>query len=194
MSKHYVIGKNSQQEYLNKARKEARARYLRDVIFPVLNFLDDHGIDHKTVNSYSEIVEHFKKDFPYPNAPDARNFELMGIETAPLRDANKLREFNKDFYIDGKDVKIKPEWLKANEEEVTFYTHTESEVKAYHFANEFIELLQRGYEDGFISSEMFRGINRINDLVYLADGKVKYEIGGIRQAGRRHDKKMAVVS
>lgn len=194
MSKQYVIGHDQSSENSNEFAKKKRAKYLQEKVIPVIKFLDDHGIDYKTVNSYAEIVAHFKDKFPFPNAPDARNFELMGIDVSPIREANQLRELNTDFYIDGNEVKIKPEWYEANKLRATFYTRTESEDKAYEFANELIELLQRGHKEGFISNEMFRKINRINDLVYLSDGTVRYVTGGIREAGRRHDKKMAVVS
>jgi|SRR5690606_7831017 len=188
MTKH-PLSVNTSQQGLRSAEKHTKALYLRDNIFPVLSFLEKHGIDYKTVNGYSDIVEHFKKDFPFPNASDARNFELLGIETSGLANADLLRELNTDFFVEGKQIKIRPEWYEANEKQATFYTRNENDNKALDFANRFIALVQEGHEQGFLSNEALREISICNELAYFANGKIEYRAGRIYDAGDRHAQK-----
>ena len=187
MSKKQKLDINKIQLQKNKIKKEKKALNIKNKIFPVLSFLERHGIDHTSVNSYSDIVEHFRKDFPFPNAPDARNFELLGIDTSGIENAGILKEFNTDFFVEGNQIKVRPEWYQENEANCTFYTRTESDDKALDFANKLIKLVTRGHEQGFLSNDAFTNISNTNELAYFSDGKVEYRAGRIYDAGDRHD-------
>lgn len=176
-----------------KIDKEKRARTIEKNIFPVLRFLEKHGIDPATVNSKTEIInKHFKDKFPFPNAPEERNFELLGIDPSPLANAHFLNDLNTDFYIDENNrVQIRQEWHDANLEKHTTYTATEEENKAYKYATELIQMIVKGYEDGFLDGDAFYNLSAHNGLAYYkADKKViDYRSGRIKDAGLRHREK-----
>lgn len=184
------IGEDRSLRSSNFFEKQKRASFINDRIHSVISFLDKHEIPINEINSFADIVEHFKKDFPFPNAPNERNFELMGIDVTGVLEASKfLKEFKQDFHLVNGKVEIKPEWIKANEEETNFYTRTDAEVKAYEYANEFLKLVQSGYEQGFLSRDAFIGLSNENGLVYFAHkDNPEFRAGRIMDAGERHEK------
>lgn len=175
----------------SKADKEQRLKVLEERIRPVLSFLEKHNIEPSEVNSREAVLNRFRKDFPFPDAPEERNFELMGINVAPLTYADSLREFNKDFYFEDGKVKIKPEWYEANEERFTMYTRTKEEVKAYEYANKLMAIVQEGKDEGFLKDGAYKDISNCNDLVDFAHGKTEYSPHGIYQAAERHERYLA---
>lgn len=190
MTKKIKLVENKEQKQGNFFDKQNRARYLNARIHPVLSFLDKHKIPINEVNSFADIVEHFKKDFPFPNAPIDRNFELMGIDVSGVEEASKLlKEFKKDFHLVNEKVEINPEWIKANEEASWYYTRTEAEIKACQYANELMKLIQSGYKQGFLREQDYRELSLHNGLVYFFNRyEPEYSLGGIREAGANHEK------
>lgn len=179
----------------DESRKQQRARTIQASIFPLLKFLEKHGIDPATVNSKTEIInKHFKDKFPFPNAPEERNFELLGIDASSLANAHFLKDLNTDFFIDENNrVQIRQEWHDANLENHTSYTATEEENKAYEYVTELIQMIVKGYEDGFLDSGSFYQMRiNIGLAYYDADKKViDYRSGAIKDAGLRHREKTA---
>lgn len=177
----------------DEAQKRKQARAIGDGIFPVLRFLENHKIDPATVNSKAEIInKHFKDKFPFPNAPEATNFELLGIDPSPLENAHFLKDLNTDFFIDDNNqVKIRPEWHEANIEKHTSYTATEEENKAYEYTTKLIKMIVKGYEEGFLEKGYFETLTSENGLAYYSQSKkiIEYRGGPIKEAGRRHKKK-----
>ena len=186
MIEKFKLGENAHGLLNSKADKEHKLIQIGKGINPVLSFLKKHNIPLSEVNSKADILNHFKKDFPFPNAPQQTNFELLGIDISQAANGDLLRGFKKDYHIVNGQVMITPEWYAENLEKYTHYTKTPEDVKAYEYANKLMELVQEGMDQGFLEGEEFREISRVNGLVMFSRGKVEYKPYGIYHAAKRH--------
>lgn len=190
MSKRIKLGVKENPLNTAKSKKGWRAQELKEKIFPVLEFIEKHNINIDEVNTYSDIIEHFKKDFPFPNATEERNFELMGVDVSGIATSAKyLKEFKNDFYLEDGSVIVKQEWLDNIEDKYTYHTRTDADVKAFEYATKLAEVMGEGIKQGFISENMRNRIFHEIDLFYLEkDGGHNIRARGIYEAGERYEK------
>lgn len=191
----HKIGFNNSNLALHEKKK--MARNLSERIMPVIRFLEEHSINIADVNNSRDIIEHFKKDFPYPKADVTTNMNLLGIDISGIANASLLAELKDGFYIEGNQVLVSEQWIKEEEESRVYYTRTEEENKAYKFATDLKKLVKKGFNQGFLTSDAIIHISMNNDLVYIEKDRDErphsdeYRYGGIRQAGERHAKYLA---
>lgn len=184
MSKNYILGhnKSSQQHALLEKRKQQK--YINERLPKLINFLKKHGHEDKlsALNNYQDILNLFRPDYPFPNATDDKNLELLGVDTSGIkRDASILKSLKDGFILKGDQVEISEEWHKANEEKSTYRTQTEAEDQVYLYATKLAKLIIEGEKKGFLHHSDRSKLSTNNPLFRIDEKtkEIKYSTMGI---------------
>src|SRR5690554_7344059 len=179
MSKNYILGHNKSNQQHALLEKQKQQQYINERLPKLINFLKKHGHEDKlsTLNNYQDILNLFHPQYPFPNATDDKNLELLGIDTSSIKkDASILKSLKDGFILKGNQVEISEKWHKANEEKHTYRTKTETEDKVFEYATKLAKLVLEGEKKGFLSKYQTSAISRNNSMFRIDEGnkEIKY--------------------
>lgn len=139
-------------------------------------FLENEPTTEEKEQILNEGVEAFlklfRKEFQFKNASDDFNIKALGKEDSFKNIINEITGIDSnfksyDFNYEDNIVRLSNEGIKKIEESFKVYTRNEKQNEVFNYASNLCEMINKGFEDGYIDSQSKYQIANFIDIIKI---------------------------